>query len=134
MQVTTLTLCDAANVREGLLSVLGGGISFLMRGSYPAPLLCDVGVTVTGTVPLPATQMTISLREAGKKDVLAEIVAEGSPGPDDDAPKGDATSISLAIDAREIAIPKAGQYVLTVSLSEGKGSAIVFTARESAAA
>lgn len=130
MHVTTLTLCDAASIRENLLSILGGGITILRRPSYPAPLLCDVGVTVHHSANDRVMQLTLTLREAGKSEPLAEIVADGSMSRDPDLPKDAAGSMSLAIDARGIAIPKAGNYVLTASLSHGKGSSIGFTALE----
>lgn len=38
MKVTTALLCDFAQVREGLLSVMSGGITRLWREELPAPL------------------------------------------------------------------------------------------------
>lgn len=37
-------LCDAASIREGLLHVLGGGITVLGRESYPAPLSASLAL------------------------------------------------------------------------------------------
>jgi hypothetical protein len=48
MEITTALLCDAATVREGLLHVLGGGLTRLWRAELPAPL----GVTLALSVAL----------------------------------------------------------------------------------
>lgn len=38
MEIDTCLLCDAASIREGLLHILGGGITDVVRPEYPAPL------------------------------------------------------------------------------------------------
>lgn len=38
MKLTCALLCDAATVREGLINVLGGGVSRVSRPALPAPL------------------------------------------------------------------------------------------------
>jgi hypothetical protein len=38
MKIDTCLLCDAASVREGLLFVMGGGVSQTMRPDYPSSL------------------------------------------------------------------------------------------------
>lgn len=42
MEISAAILCDSATVREGLLHVLGGGVTRLWRSQLPAPL----GVTL----------------------------------------------------------------------------------------
>lgn len=46
VRATTAILCDAATVREGLLHLLGGGVSALGRPSFPAPLLVDLALVL----------------------------------------------------------------------------------------
>jgi len=46
MDVATALLCDAATVREGLLHVLGGGITRLWRPALPAELATKLAVLV----------------------------------------------------------------------------------------
>ncbi len=41
MKVRVSTLCDAASIREGLLSVLGAGVNRLVRDSVPAAMLAS---------------------------------------------------------------------------------------------
>lgn len=38
MRIDTALLCDAATVREGLLHILGGGITRAGRAAFPGPL------------------------------------------------------------------------------------------------
>lgn len=47
MQVSTALLCDAASVREGLLFVLGGGITRLTRAELPAPMNVALALTIS---------------------------------------------------------------------------------------
>lgn len=134
MQITTLALCDAASVREGLLNVLGAGITFVARPSYPAPLLCDIAVIVNHSARDTALTLTLTLRESGKKDVLAEIVAEGPISMAPEAPKDATGAVPFAIDARGIAIPKPGSYILTAEIAGGaqnRGLSLSFHAVES---
>ena len=46
MKLLTTLLCDYATVREGLLHVLGGGITRLWREDVPAPLNMSVAIVV----------------------------------------------------------------------------------------
>lgn len=46
MQVSTALLCDAASVREGLLFVLGGGITRLYRAQLPAAMGLTLALTI----------------------------------------------------------------------------------------
>lgn len=46
MRVDTCLLCDAVTVREGLLHILGGGITQIIRPEYPAPLGLSMGLRI----------------------------------------------------------------------------------------
>ena len=46
MRITSTLLCDAATVREGLLHVLGGGISRIWRPELPGPLGVALAIVV----------------------------------------------------------------------------------------
>jgi hypothetical protein len=45
-EIDSVVLCDAATVREGLLHILGGGITRLWRPTLPAPLALQIAVSV----------------------------------------------------------------------------------------
>lgn len=44
MRLSVATLGDAASIRDGLLSVISGGITRLVRDEYPAPILGAIGL------------------------------------------------------------------------------------------
>ncbi len=53
MRVDTALLCDAATVREGLLHILGGGITQVVRPEFPA----ELGVTLALRIMVHPTEM-----------------------------------------------------------------------------
>ncbi len=128
MHVSSLVLCDAASVREGLLSVLGAGITVIRRPSYPAPLASDIGVVVSHTTSDKAFNLSLAIRKQGDPAVVAEIVIDGQVEPDPKAPPGVPASSSFPLDARGIGVPSAGVYTITATLRGGKGLTISFTA------
>lgn len=84
MRVDTALLCDAATVREGLLHILGGGISQVVRPEYPA----ELGLTLALRIMVHPTEaehrhkLQIILQgEDGQKvtEVQAEVQAELPP-------------------------------------------------------
>jgi hypothetical protein len=54
MRIDTCLLCDAATVREGLLNILGGGITHAVRQEYPAPL----GMSLAMRIMVHSTEIT----------------------------------------------------------------------------
>jgi hypothetical protein len=46
VRVSTALLCDAATVREGLLHILGGGISTMSRPTFPAALGAQLAIMI----------------------------------------------------------------------------------------
>lgn len=46
MRIDTALLCDAATVKDGLLNVLGGGITYAGRSEFPAPLGVELAMRV----------------------------------------------------------------------------------------
>lgn len=50
-EIDSVIICDAATVREGLLHVLGGGVTRLWRPELPAVLAVQVAIFVAYTQP-----------------------------------------------------------------------------------
>jgi hypothetical protein len=46
MRIDCVLLCDAATVREGLLHILGGGVTRVHRPEYPAPLGAALAIRI----------------------------------------------------------------------------------------
>lgn len=108
-------LCDSATVREGLLHVLGGGITRLWRERYPA----DFNVTL-------AMMIALSPAEAGVDHVIQVTVtgADGEPiaqldgqfssQASDDKIPGESIHVPLVLPLQRVPIPKEGQYAINV--------------------
>ncbi len=48
MKIESALLCDAATVREGLLHILGGGVTIASRPTYPGPLKLTLALYLSG--------------------------------------------------------------------------------------
>jgi hypothetical protein len=57
VRITSALLCDAASVREGLLHLIGGGISRMWRAELPATF----GVTVAVVIEIDRTEPLLEL-------------------------------------------------------------------------
>jgi hypothetical protein len=84
MRVDTALLCDAATVREGLLHILGGGITNIVRTEYPA----ELGMTLALRIMVHPTeaehphqlQIVVQDADGGKiTEVRAQVQAEPPP-------------------------------------------------------
>lgn len=85
MRVDTALLCDAATVREGLLHILGGGITEIVRSEYPA----ELGLTLALRIMVHQTEVEhphqlqiIVQGEDGQKVTEVHAQVEAEPPPD----------------------------------------------------
>jgi hypothetical protein len=46
MKLSSAMLCDAAKARDGLLYVIGGGVTRIQRQSYPADFQCSLALVI----------------------------------------------------------------------------------------
>ncbi|WDG17488.1 DUF6941 family protein [Microbacterium sp. Clip185] len=129
MHVSALVVCDAVTQREGLLNLLGGGVTYLSRASYPAPLMADIAVLVNHQQSDKHIKLTLTLRKDGSPEVLTETEFEGELAETNLDPSVYGAA-AFAIEARSIALPSAGNYTLTAELQDGQGLTTNFTAVE----
>lgn len=118
MRMTMATLCDAASVREGLLHLLGAGITMIQRGSYPAPLGVQLALlfVMNPKADLRPYQLKIAIHDMEKDEEIGGIEASISPaGP---TSYGDAYPVSmpLVLDLRDAGVPRPGSYEIQVEL------------------
>lgn len=127
IRVQLATLCDAASVREGLLSVLGAGISLLQRTSFPAPL----GVTIAALFELdeapisnPTIRFTVrsgSGDEVGITDYIGELdqalLFTNFPA-----------TLPVILNANDLLLPQAGDYQLKIYIDDAEIATIRFRA------
>lgn len=127
-------LADAANVRDGLLSVIGGGISVIRYPSYPMPLNADVALLFELTEPAEGEQHEIKVdarrvtSEANDEtDLLFSVEARLIVGPlGPDAPRH--RNAPLAIPLRQAGIPEPGEYRIEVAVNDHPVGNISFAA------
>lgn len=116
ISLQTAVICDAATVREGLLHVLGGGISVLNRESFPAPFSAALALVFEVNNVEPSGEVhevKVEARRVGFDEeaffgVSVTVSANVVPGP------GTYQLIPLAMDLRNAGIPEQGEYEIVV--------------------
>lgn len=122
MKLAASFFCDAASVREGLLHVLGAGISTFTRSAFPGP----THAMYAGLVQLDpgdiGAQHSLRFVMAHGQDADGEVildfdgVVESSyNGP---VPLGPST-VPIVVDLRDFLLPSEGSYTLRVFI-DGK--------------
>ena len=126
-----LTLCDHANVREGLLSLLSAGITVLNRASFPAPFGARLAILlgVEGDFPAEGVHLRMSIadRESDERvvpDFEMMFGAHDTPDADADLPG----SLPLMLDLEEVAIPRAGAYEIALHVEDALLGTLHFVA------
>lgn len=116
MKVVSALLCDAASVRQGLLFVLGGGITRLWRTEYPAELGASLAMM------LEMHQMELS--RPHEIDVLvqgedgAELArAKGGFQLDGgDFEVGEPALVPFVLDLHRVGLPSLGTYTVEIAV------------------
>lgn len=114
MEIRVATICDFAQVREGLLSVLSAGITRVWQNQYPAPL----GIMLALIFELnPSEPLTNEVRfriedEDGTRLAEASGIVQVDLSPDHD--KGEMLTVPLAVDFRSVLLPVAGRYQIVI--------------------
>jgi hypothetical protein len=131
MQLTSAFLCDFAEVREGLLFALGGGITRLYRERYPAPINLTLAMLVVlepEEVSLPH-ESSIAINDddgrriglvAGGFNILEVAGREA----------GETVTIPIVIQLGRGALPRAGAYDVDISLDGQSCMNLAFIAKE----
>ena len=120
MRIRAIVLCDYAEIREGLLTVVSAGITRLLRDQVPA----EMGVYLAMQVdvapaerPFPheisASVTGPSGTEVAKATVGFQVGRGGDSDPDESA------VVSLPIDLRRAGVTEYGWHTITVSIDDG---------------
>ena len=121
MRVTALLLADHASVREGLLHVLGAGITRIARDPLPARL--DVALALmlqaADEADLMAShtlEVTINESSPGSaRGQVAKVIAELGPLSGVITP-GPNLQIPVVVPIQPVPVPRTGSYVIEISL------------------
>jgi hypothetical protein len=122
-------LCDAATVREGLLHILGAGITRINRPVYPAPL----GAAVAMMLLLDHTESdrdhTLDVRIHGSEGAEVAKVEGGFRG--DRAPdveSDEAIAVPVVLGLHGIELPAPGSYRIEIAVDGQRMSTLTFVA------
>jgi hypothetical protein len=120
VRVDCALLCDAVTVREGLLHILGGGITRLGRPTYPAPMAVSLALRILLHPSEAGQQHKVRLEivtqdgeQVGQVDAAfqAERPAAGVLEP------GEELAVAIPIPLGFFALPKPGSYVINILLN-----------------
>ena len=120
MEIRVATICDFAQVREGLLSVLSAGITRIWNNQYPAPLGVMIALILEinpSDTPIQEVRIRVE-NEDGAQLAEASGGFKLEPGPGLDP--GELMVLPSVIDFRNLPIPAAGRYQIVIDpMSEG---------------
>lgn len=120
MKVTAILLADHATVREGLLHVLGGGITRLARDPLPGRL--DVMLALMTRANdvddlMAGHNLEVTITESSPDDTrrIAKAVMDLGPPPGPINP-GPNLQVPVVVPLQAVPVPRTGLYVISVSL------------------
>jgi hypothetical protein len=132
MRIDCALLCDAATVREGLLHILGGGVTRAGRTEYPAPLNLTLALrilvhpTETGS----PHQLEVRLQSADG-EVVTALGAEFGVDDTTALAPGEHASLPLPLALPEaVQLPTPGTYSFEILIDGIHQAAVPFIAHE----
>jgi hypothetical protein len=131
VDITAALLCDAATVREGLLHVLGGGITRLLRAQYPAPL----GLTLALVLELtPGESGRLHDLEIAVIDSdghrMAGFTAGFQSNPKAELVPGEPIAVALTFNLNNVVLPQSGGYSAEILIDGRSDRSLSFQALE----
>jgi hypothetical protein len=137
VRIDCALLCDAATVREGLLHVLGGGVTRVNRPGYPAPLapLClAVRILVHPTETDSTHQLDVRLQDEDGQEVAKVDVQFGVNDPGRNEP-GEELSVPLPLNMPpQVGLPHPGGYSFELLINGIHQTSVPFRATDSGGA
>jgi hypothetical protein len=131
MRIDCALLCDAVTVREGLLHILGGGITRLSRPEYPAPLnvALAVRIMVHPTECDRDHNLEVRLMDADGSEVgrLEAGFAIREPG---DARPGEELAIAIPVSVQMLPLPKPGAFSFELLIDQMHHLSVPFLATQ----
>jgi hypothetical protein len=133
VDISAAFLCDFAEVREGLLMAVGGGVTRLWRDQYPA----SIGASLALLIDLPASDLDvkheITAAIQGPDQPVGELKVEFQTGGGPDLQAGESAVAPLAIDLRPVQFPGPGSYSINITIDGAFVRAVGFVAQHPAA-
>ena len=126
MRVTLLSLSDFASVRGGLLTLVAGGISELVRPSFPSTLEAWAAVTIEIEGRSIDTQFELNVVDDSDEIVASQGGRLNAHAVDESPNKYG--YFSLEFDVRALVVPAPGHYRLEIRLGGKRKSWLHFYA------
>lgn len=132
IRITSAMLADAATMREGLLHVLGGGISLLSRPNYPAPIGASLALLLEARdIDLSGQPVELDIvaksEEADHAQLFeAKVSALIMPPPGGER----ILNFPVAIDLTQAGIPAPGLYKIVISLNGRQETELYFEGKQ----
>lgn len=121
MRFAVATLCDAASVRDGLLNVLGAGITVISRDQWPAP----IGATLAFLVEIESNEFqvpfnfSIELTASEFKSAPIATIEGGFGGSLGDVVNAP-IQLPVIVPMNDVLLPGSGSYECTIDVADGK--------------
>lgn len=120
-------LCDYATVREGLLHILGGGITRIWRDTLPAPLGAALSVQIEmrqeeDSVP---HEVRADVWDRNKKSI-AQVAGGVQYGGGARLEKGELHTIPLALPLHPVGVEKYGRHEVRINVDGGPITVLSF--------
>lgn len=124
-------LCDSAKVREGLLHLLGGGITRLWRDSFPSPMTVDLALVLTLTTAERQHSHTLNIEIRGSDgeqiaNINGKFEMTGQPGPTVEV--WEEVQLPLVVPLQGIQLPTQGEYRIEVLIDNQSVRSLGFRA------
>lgn len=130
MRIDVALLCDAANTRDGLLYILGGGVTRIRRPAYPAPMGLDLALRISGHQSESGTRHTLNVIVQdidGRRH--ADVNATFATQSGSDMRPGEDITVPLPLDLRAVALPAAGEYSVEILIDDNHQASIPLLAQ-----
>jgi len=129
MRIDCALLCDAVTVREGLLHILGGGVTRANRPQFPSPLtmMLALRIMVHPTEAASEHECRVLLLSVDGEEVAAIAIGFGVTDPSALTP-GEEASLPIPINVSNLPLPAAGPYSFEILIDGIHQASVPFLA------
>jgi hypothetical protein len=127
MEIKSALLCDFASVREGLLHILGGGITRMWRPSVPTQLgiMAALVLDLEPEVAAQPHQVRIAI-DSSTGQTVAEIVVALQLDQNPRLEAGEHALAPLAVQLQPVVVPDFGRYDMQMQLDDEPVETLTF--------
>jgi hypothetical protein len=119
MKVDTALLCDAVSIREGLLHILGGGITRIWAEQFPTAINATLALRVLIQAGEASGPQAINLLVQGPDgEELGSFNLDFGVSAPEGATAGTEVPVPLSIPMHQVQLPAPGQYSIEVKVGD----------------